>query len=222
MKSPTNLSQHLVDLFPLNVIESDIEELINILAYDNHHTYKLEGMDLEGLRATYELKTKCCPECRHVADDYSLHAELQQWLDTVKAEVVAGLERELEADIQEHIAMVNSNLDNVPKFKTVGFFIGKFFRVSSNSGPSNMAITHSNEMMVLVTDILDTSYPQTVKGLMYTDNNIPMGVTLTMDELVDHYGNIENVHTLEALRAEVTIPLDKELHIMHDMVKIFN
>lgn len=222
MSRSIDLPQESVAKFPLDAIESDIVEIINIKAYGNYHLHKLEGVDSEGLRATYEFHVSCGSGCRHVPHDYVLAEPIRKWVEETKRDISVSLELESIKDIQVYVDEVNDSLSGEPNYKTVEFFIGKFFHVSSNNGASHTAIVNSKEMVVLVTDILDTSYPQKVKGLMYTENNIPMGVSLTMDELVRSCDEVDNVRMLEALRVNTTLPLDKELLIMHDMVEIFS
>ena len=222
MSRSIDLPQESVAKFPLDAIESDIVEIINIKAYGNYHLHKLEGVDSEGLRAIYEFHVSCGSGCRHVPHDYVLAEPIRKWVEETKRDISVSLELESIKDIQVYVDEVNDSLSGEPKYNTVEFFIGKFFHISSNNGISQPIITNAKEPVVLITDVLNTSYPQTVKGVMYTETNIPMGVILTMDELVDVRGIVDNVYLLEALRVNTTLPLDKELLIMHDMVEIFS
>ena len=212
---------HLADLdvtkFPTPAIE-----FYSAVLDRRKHVLTLEGADAEGLKRVERYKVKCCSRCEHPLEadkTADVNPYIAEWSDAVFVKI--SLENDLKyTDLLNTFFSENDlNITKHSNKVKVKDIVGNYYEYSANDEDSQLAIKIEYWGAVLVTDVLDKSYPQRLKCLGYNKDHVPVFIGLTMDELLGKVGSVAD-NVKDMLLEGIKFPEDTELTILHDVEKL--
>lgn len=212
---------HLADLdvtkFPTPAIE-----FYSAVLDRRKHVLTLEGADAEGLKRVERYKVKCCSRCEHPLEadkTADVNPYIAEWSDAVFVKISLENDLKYTNSLNEFFSENDLSITKYSNKVKVKDIVGNYYEYSANDEDSQLAIKIEYWGAVLVTDVLDKSYPQRLKCLGYNKDHVPVFISLTMDELLKKVGSTSS-SIKETLLKGTTFSEDTELAILYDVNKL--